>query len=524
MIASDETNSLLLGKTVIITTHYIEEAKNATTVAFMKSGGILKQSDPRKLMNDYQCSTLEAVYLTLWKRNEQMLTYRRRSTIMDIEGDLPKDIDLYRNIQRQSSHNYMRHTIDMQRILALIWKFIIRSMRSPFVVFLFNVVPLIAISSLYYSLGQLPYDIPVSVYNGESVPILSNQFIETINKRFVRVKHYNSLESAIDSVVEGKNVFAIAIADNFTQTLESRLKNPFKINMSESEINSSTIRLYSDFSNSIVGAYVIHYLGEAFLQFLGKVSSSLGLNSNFSMPLQIQPPVYGDNFWTYNQIENLKTFSDFVTPGALIILFHLASMAYSAFSVIYDRKDSHFDRFYVAGGQPIEVLIAHYIQHLFLSIVQILIAMVFSFSLFDITQMGSYAEVYAICVLQSAQGMTIGLLVSLLFYDEISVAVGLSALMFPIWIMSGVFWPLEAIPYYFRLIADWTPLTKPIDALRSIMTRSWTYRNPSVMIGYAVSLSYTSLLTIASVLLYHTFAFKTISFSGYFNFSSNKEL
>lgn len=506
-----------LGKTVIITTHYIEEAKNATTVAFMKSGGVLKQSEPKRLMSECQCSTLEAVYLTLWKQNDRMLSFRRRSTVVDVETDLPKDIDLFKSIQREPKISHRKHSIDFRRVLALNWKFYIRSKRSPFVLLLFNVVPLIAISSLYYSLGQLPYNVPISVFNGETVPVLSKQFIDTLNKKFLCVKQYDSEESAIDSVVKGENVFAITFAQNFSQAIESRLKSPF--NMTDQQLFSSTIRLYSDFSETIVGLYVIHYLGEAFLQFMAKVSSSLGLNSNFSMPFLIEPPVYGNNFITDNRIENLKTFSDFVSPGALIILFHLASMALSAFMIIYERKGSHMDRFFVAGGQPIEVLIAHFFQNLFLSIIQILISLVFSFSFFDITQTGSYVEVYAICLLQSLQGMTIGLFVSLLFYDEISVAVGLSALMFPVWIMSGVFWPLEAIPDYFRVVADWTPLTKPIDALRSIMTRSWTYRNPNVMMGYAVSLTYSSLLTVSSVLLYHTFSFSTISFSGYFNFS-----
>ena len=93
--------------------------------------------------------------------------------------------------------------------------------------------------------------------------------------------------------------------------------------------------------------------------------------------------------------------------------------------------------------------------------------------------------------------------------------IGLSALMFPIWIMSGVFWPLEAIPSYFRVFADWTRLTKPIEALRFIMSRGWTYHNIDVWMGFAVSLSYTSLLTISSVLLFQTFSFNSLSFNHF---------
>lgn len=53
------------GTTVIITTHYIEEAKEAHNVAFIESGTILAQSAPAQLQEKFQCSTLEEVFLKL---------------------------------------------------------------------------------------------------------------------------------------------------------------------------------------------------------------------------------------------------------------------------------------------------------------------------------------------------------------------------------------------------------------------------------------------------------------------------
>lgn len=53
------------GTTVIITTHYIEEAKESHNVAFIESGTILAQSTPAQMQERYQCSTLEEVFLKL---------------------------------------------------------------------------------------------------------------------------------------------------------------------------------------------------------------------------------------------------------------------------------------------------------------------------------------------------------------------------------------------------------------------------------------------------------------------------
>jgi len=53
------------GKTIIITTHYIEEARRAHTVGMMRSGIILSEDAPENLMKCYGCSSLEDVFLKL---------------------------------------------------------------------------------------------------------------------------------------------------------------------------------------------------------------------------------------------------------------------------------------------------------------------------------------------------------------------------------------------------------------------------------------------------------------------------
>ena len=53
------------GLTVIITTHYIEEARTAETVGLMRFGRLLVQSNPEELLAHHGLPTLEAVFLKL---------------------------------------------------------------------------------------------------------------------------------------------------------------------------------------------------------------------------------------------------------------------------------------------------------------------------------------------------------------------------------------------------------------------------------------------------------------------------
>ena len=51
--------------TVIITTHYIEEARQANVVGLMRHGRLLAEAPPEDLLAHYNMETLEEVFLNL---------------------------------------------------------------------------------------------------------------------------------------------------------------------------------------------------------------------------------------------------------------------------------------------------------------------------------------------------------------------------------------------------------------------------------------------------------------------------
>ena len=51
--------------TVIITTHYIEEARQADAIGLMRHGTLLAEDQPDRLLERYGCSNMENVFLKL---------------------------------------------------------------------------------------------------------------------------------------------------------------------------------------------------------------------------------------------------------------------------------------------------------------------------------------------------------------------------------------------------------------------------------------------------------------------------
>ena len=73
--------------------------------------------------------------------------------------------------------------------------------------------------------------------------------------------------------------------------------------------------------------------------------------------------------------------------------------------------------------------------------------------------------------------------------------------MLPLWITSGILWPLEAMHPYIQNIVLLGPLTRTVEALRFIMLRSWSYSKTQVLYGYITSLVYAAILNILNILL-----------------------
>lgn len=76
-------------KTIIITTHYIEETRQAGIIGLMRSGKLLAEESPARLMEMLNVDSLEEVFLKLSKR--QNMGLRRRSSILSSVTGVPPE-------------------------------------------------------------------------------------------------------------------------------------------------------------------------------------------------------------------------------------------------------------------------------------------------------------------------------------------------------------------------------------------------------------------------------------------------
>ena len=524
------------GLTVIVTTHYIEEAKTALKVGFLRSGRLLAEDSPQELLKLYCLNTLEAVFLKLSQIDEERLS-SSNSNLMAISEEMietncnnnednnrseivlkvmaPKeserrlkkgetvcglsygqinghmstktDVSMRKYSRKQSIANGLiqlrRETIITDtnfycRIFALTLKNFKQMSRNLGLLLFFVLLPSVEISLLITCIGRDVQHIPIGVFNPEKSFPASEMFLDSIDKNRVNLIRYKTLDLAIDAA-EHNDVWAVIyFKPMFTKYLYERVSESDPDNKT---IDTGSIQLRIDMSNQVIGTEIQKYINEAFETFVIKLSEKFETKAlNKLKPMvKMGTPIYGHKD---------ASFGTFVAPGALIVVAYFATTVVTCHLLIKERTDGLVERSLVAGVKPLEFVLSHIILQLFLLILQVGLKLFIAFVVYSIPNYGSIVLVIALTFLQGVCGLMFGLMLSAICPDEIYATTLCIGAFFPTVIVGGIMWPTESMPSGLRYVSKVLPSTLAIDSLRSIMLRGWGVDHFQVLIGFIITL------------------------------------
>lgn len=109
---------------IIITTHYIEEAKQANCCGLMRGGILLIEDTPSHIIQKYQCENLEEAFLQLCviQEGDQKLAVKVEETKESIE-EPPSNFEYKQSTKRKK--------FDIRIIKAIMFKIFIQLIRQP---------------------------------------------------------------------------------------------------------------------------------------------------------------------------------------------------------------------------------------------------------------------------------------------------------------------------------------------------------------------------------------------------------
>lgn len=316
---------------------------------------------------------------------------------------------------------------------------------------------------------------------------ISCRFLNLLNDTVASKHFYQNFDDALDDVKHGKLSGLIQFATNFTSSFRPLHELQ---DLMENQTDNGDIQIFLDQSDRQIVFFLKQKLFGVFEEFVESLMKDCGKSRRVgSLPIRVET--------VFGSLNDEMQRS--MAPGIIITLCFFISSMMTATAFVSDRLDGIWNRIVLAGVEPVEVLISHIVFNSFMVVVQTAGFFIIMTFVFKFKNDGSSWLVLALVLLVGLSAITYGIAVSILAKDYVTATFASTLVFYPMMLMCGIFWPLEAIPWYLRYLAQCLPFTLPTVALKDILYKGYSLVNFSVQIGFLVILSWIILSLIVCV-------------------------
>ncbi|BES98766.1 ATP-Hypothetical protein cassette sub-family A ABC1 member [Nesidiocoris tenuis] len=479
-------------KTVIVTTHYIQEARRSHTIGLMREGKILAEDDPCSLMRFHGGQSLEDVFLKLC---------RQTLTLNDYGDEENEDSKGTQSIQLVKTPYtlFKRTNFEMNRVLAYSMKSFVWMRRNIPLVLFTLLLPIVQCTLISVTVGDDPFNIGLAFVNDENKTdefqnstsfvyegtrcddnsTFSAEYLNFLRKERLILKPFSDLDTAQEAAKRNKVWGVLYFYPDYTHSVIERLNLANKA--SDLAVNHSEVVVWLDQSNEVIAQLLKRQILEAAVALLESVSQRCNFTNMPPSPHSVEKieAIFGNNN---------PNFRQFMTPANAVLFAFYLPMMFTLGAMLMEKTSGLLERGLAAGLTLLEVAIGHVVLQFVILVAQTALMMVVLYCAFDNPIQGSITWCVIFLLFVGVCGMFYGFFIAALcdsFTTASCLAIGSY---FPLFMLSGAIWPLEGMHYVMRYISMFLPVTSSVETYRSISARSWTITHPKVY-GSLISLS-----------------------------------
>ena len=359
----------------------------------------------------------------------------------------------------------------MKQLLAFIRKEFYHVFRDRRTLLILFGLPIAQIILFGFALSSEVKNIGIAIQDNAR-DVRSQQFINRIKtSSYFEVKHvvidYNDIENRFkDGSVKCAVIFPVNFGVELYRT------------------GGAQIQIIADASDPNTATIVTNYLTAIINNYLQE------LNPNNRLPYQIIPQLRQ----LYNEEQNGSL--NFI-PGVIALIFMIVSTALTSVAVVREKELGTMEILLVSPFKPIMVLIAKAIPYLVLSLVNFIIILMLSVFLLHVEIRGSLLLIFAESILFIITCLSLGLLISnVTDSQQTAMLLSMMGMMLPTMLLTGFMFPLENMPWIFRVVSHVLPSRYYYTIIKAVMLKGlgFGYVWKETLILVAMSLV---LLTIA---------------------------
>jgi ABC-2 type transport system permease protein len=348
--------------------------------------------------------------------------------------------------------------------MRIAWKDLTELFRNRLGLVLLIVMPLfmmVMVGFIYPSNGGTGNSLPVAIVNEDSgfnnSTIPSQTFImglQLINNetRFLSFSNVRTMADVKDLVQKGDLQGGIVIPSNFSQSILTG--------------QQGTIIVITDNSNLQISAQINGYSQV----YIDQLSTNLAkanvapLNASNSLAV-IKPYKFQQEYIVSGQ----TNIFNFVAPGIMAMTVMMSVMTGLPVAISQEKEVGTMDGMMVAPINRLSIILGKTLGQTARGLLQGVIILVLAVGLFGVAIQGSILLVFALLLLGVFSFVGLGIVITSFTKDQETAQMLMMTLMFPMMFLSGVFFPIQTMPWYMQDVSKLMPLTYASSALRKVM-------------------------------------------------------
>jgi len=168
-------------------------------------------------------------------------------------------------------------------------------------------------------------------------------------------------------------------------------------------------------------------------------------------------------------IPGSSNYFEFVAPGIMAMTVMMSVMTGLPGAISQEKEVGTMDGMMVAPINRLSIILGKTLAQTARGLLQGVILMALAITLFGVTIQGNIFLVFGLLLLGVFSFVGLGIVMTSITSDQQTATMLMTTLMFPMMFLSGVFFPVQQMPWYMQDISKVLPLTYATDALRRVM-------------------------------------------------------
>lgn len=277
----------------------------------------------------------------------------------------------------------------------------------------------------------------------------STDIISNMNTTTLNIENMSNVDEARSEVENGRSSAVIIFPEDFSENAALKSQN-------QSYPNSAEIIIEGDDS--------VTNIKNAIQKTVNTALSDTLTDRGFTPAITVtSTPIYGEN----------ADFIDFFVPGILAFVVYLLTTILTLITFVGERANGTLERVLASPVTEGEVVTGYAITFGTFGIIQVSILLVIAILVFNILVVGNVLYAFIAVAILAVTCQALGILLSSLAKRPEQAIQFFPFVILPAFLLSGVFWPIQAIPYWLRPFSFLVPPTYAVEACRAVMLKGW---------------------------------------------------